>query len=292
MDLQYLKEFVILSEYLNFSQASEELYISQSVLSKHIHKLEKELGHSLFLRTSRKVQLTAFGEKYLVHAKEIVNAFIRSERAINDFLKSQDTTLTVGVIDNMQYFDVDKILSEYQRRYPEIKLKIYEDIEDNLYRRFRKGEINLFTVSVTDPSSLDYDYLPVFEGYLDVYCSCNHELAKLESITIEELVNTDVYLPAKGSAFSKMFEDIVKLKNLSTENFHYGNYGTNFIFIDSAIGVGLFPDYIMKKENRFKKIRLIPEIYHYGILAYRKNYILTRPERLFLKLYKEFIDKE
>ena len=48
MEVRYIREFVVLCECMNYSQAAEKLYISQSVLSKHIKALEKDIGAPLF----------------------------------------------------------------------------------------------------------------------------------------------------------------------------------------------------------------------------------------------------
>lgn len=62
LNVRYLEEFVTLTEKKNFLEAAECLFISQSCLSKHIKKLETEIGVELFERTTRTVVLTEFGQ--------------------------------------------------------------------------------------------------------------------------------------------------------------------------------------------------------------------------------------
>ena len=59
LNVRYLEEFVTLTEKKNFLEAAECLFISQSCLSKHIKKLETEIGVELE-RTTRTVVLTEF----------------------------------------------------------------------------------------------------------------------------------------------------------------------------------------------------------------------------------------
>ena len=72
MDIQYFSEFIKLVEIGNFMEAADELFISQSTLSKHINALEKELEVSLFDRTTRRVKLTQAGRALLPYAVKIV----------------------------------------------------------------------------------------------------------------------------------------------------------------------------------------------------------------------------
>ena len=65
MELNHLKEFVVLAKIENYMEAAENLFISQSTLSKHIKSLETELGINLFDRTTRQVKLNEAGRVFL-----------------------------------------------------------------------------------------------------------------------------------------------------------------------------------------------------------------------------------
>lgn len=71
MNIDYLKEFVVLADNGSFSRAAEVLFLSQSSLSKHIKALEQELDVLLFRRTTRCLELTEEGEVFLTYARRI-----------------------------------------------------------------------------------------------------------------------------------------------------------------------------------------------------------------------------
>ena len=73
LNVRYLEEFLTLTEKKNFLEAAECLFISQSCLSKHIKKLETEIGVELFERTTRTVVLTEFGQMLLPYARKMVS---------------------------------------------------------------------------------------------------------------------------------------------------------------------------------------------------------------------------
>ncbi|WP_418238246.1 helix-turn-helix domain-containing protein, partial [Ellagibacter isourolithinifaciens] len=58
MNIDYLKEFIDLSETFSFSATARRFYVSSSVLSKHISAMEKELAVKLLRRDSHGVELT------------------------------------------------------------------------------------------------------------------------------------------------------------------------------------------------------------------------------------------
>jgi DNA-binding transcriptional LysR family regulator len=72
LDLRLLRHFVAVAEELHFTRAAARLYVAQQALSRDIGRLERQLGVRLFTRTTRRVALTAEGERLLVRARELL----------------------------------------------------------------------------------------------------------------------------------------------------------------------------------------------------------------------------
>ena len=81
MDINYelYKVFYYVATTLSFSEASKQLYISQSAVSQSIKVLEKKLNQNLFIRSTKKVQLTPEGEILLRHIEPAINLIKRGE---------------------------------------------------------------------------------------------------------------------------------------------------------------------------------------------------------------------
>jgi DNA-binding transcriptional LysR family regulator len=72
LELHLLRHFVAVAEELHFTRAAARLYVAQQALSRDIGRLERQLGVRLFTRTTRRVALTAEGERLLVRARELL----------------------------------------------------------------------------------------------------------------------------------------------------------------------------------------------------------------------------
>ena len=105
MNTDYIIEFVSLVNNPSFSKTAEELFISQSSLSKHIRSMEKELGTPLFIRTTRSIELTDQGRLFLPYAKQIAELCASYTNELKAFSREGSNTLTLGVISNPQYYN-------------------------------------------------------------------------------------------------------------------------------------------------------------------------------------------
>ena len=72
VDMRLLRHFVAVAEELHFTRAAARLYVAQQALSRDIRRLEQQVGVQLLTRTTRRVALTAEGERLLVRARELL----------------------------------------------------------------------------------------------------------------------------------------------------------------------------------------------------------------------------
>ena len=82
MDIKWLKTFIVAAKYENFRQASEELFLTQPAVTKHIRRLEENLNIHLFNRTGKMVSLSPAGHKFLPYAMEMVDQY---DKKLEDF---------------------------------------------------------------------------------------------------------------------------------------------------------------------------------------------------------------
>lgn len=94
LDLRLLRAFVAVADELHFTRAAHRLYLAQQALSRDISRLESEIGAPLFVRSTRRVNLTADGERLLVHAR----ALLALNDAVLTELRGVSRPLVVDVI--------------------------------------------------------------------------------------------------------------------------------------------------------------------------------------------------
>jgi DNA-binding MarR family transcriptional regulator len=74
VELRHLRAFVALAQEPHLTRAAERLHLAQQAVSAQIRQLEHELGTALFVRTTRRVELTDDGRTLLSHAEPLLGA--------------------------------------------------------------------------------------------------------------------------------------------------------------------------------------------------------------------------
>ena len=96
IELRQLRYFLAVAEELNFSRAAERLHLVQQALSASIRRLESQLGVALFLRSTRRVELTVAGEVLVDGARAVVTAAIEAVERVQQVAEGRTGRITVG----------------------------------------------------------------------------------------------------------------------------------------------------------------------------------------------------
>ena len=116
----------------SFSKAAENLYISQPSLSARIIKLEEELGMPIFDRSTSPLRLTEFGEVYMEALREVDAIERRIENYISDISHLRTGKLTIGASNVFAAYVIPPLISKFQKRYPEVKIRLIEGNTETL----------------------------------------------------------------------------------------------------------------------------------------------------------------
>lgn len=120
--LHWLRAFAVSARYLSFTDAAEELLITQSAVSKQVRLLEQHLNQPLFLRGHRGLRLTEAGRNYL---PTVVRAFNALEEGTRSFLGySSDRNLHIKSNYAFATFWLTPHIHEFMEANPDVEMTI------------------------------------------------------------------------------------------------------------------------------------------------------------------------
>jgi DNA-binding transcriptional LysR family regulator len=153
MDLRQLEFFVAVASEKNFTRAAGRLHIVQSGLSASIHALEHELGAALFIRTTRRVELTPIGRAFLVEANRVLAAATDARHVVDEMRGLHRGTLSIGMFHALApLLDIADILGRFRAACPGVEIRLASGGSMKLIERVRGGELDLALAQLTGPA--------------------------------------------------------------------------------------------------------------------------------------------
>ncbi|QKJ85742.1 LysR family transcriptional regulator [Paramixta manurensis] len=136
--LQDMALFALVAECGSFTAAARRAGLPKSSVSQRISQLEQTLGLRLLNRTTRQLNLTFAGERYLIHCQEIMQASERADQAIERLRANPSGRLRITSPAGIGATLLARCNAEFQRRFPDVTLEVSvsDDIRDLVQEGF------------------------------------------------------------------------------------------------------------------------------------------------------------
>lgn len=231
MEIRLLREFVSLIETKSFQETSEQMNISQSALTKHIHKLEDEMGVSLFDRTTRSVELNEYGKSYYPYAKQIVKLYEEGDAMIASLLSQGKNVLRVALTPAIAYYGGTEILFSFSQKFPKYQLEITE--RPHVVELLTEQKCDFAFAMENDAMDSRMTRLLYKVDRLVVLFPASHPLAALEEVTLDQIRQERFILHRNSSG--EMHLETRKFLQLCKQANFKPTIATNLVSIQTII---------------------------------------------------------
>lgn len=269
MNFTNLTYFLFLAKELNFTSASNKLYISQQSLSTHIAKLEKTFDVKLFERT-QPLKLTTAGHIFYKYANHFLNLKKNLEAEMNYVKNEQIFEITIGSTVSRGALILPTLIKKYSDTHPKTKINIIQkrssnELEEILFKKqtdliigFTPHKNILFeSVYLT---SEDY-LLAIPENILKKYFPNNFKFI-IESL--KEKINLDLikscpFIAMPSNTYSGFILNKLCLKHQIVPNvaLEVGNIETQLALLYEGLGIVLIPSiFIKSQKNKLKNKKI------------------------------------
>ena len=188
METDYLREMLMLAEKCNYAEAADELFISQSSLSRHISAMEEKLGVKLFNRNSRFVRITPAGEQLVPYAKKIVRIENDYKLAVEAERNRNLTKLKIACAAPLSAYRVQSSLAAFIVENENIGISMSSRKPYGFKEMIKNGDCD-FAVIYDDEAEPDdsLDRLRIDTDRMTLILPEGHELAEKKSVSLSSL---------------------------------------------------------------------------------------------------------
>ncbi len=206
MKIEYLNDFLTLSETKNFSVCADALYISQPTLTRHIQDMEKELDVTLFERGPRGMVLTEAGALFLPYAKEILACSQKYTEALERYRAAKNHVLVLGSVYAMPQYGISPIIGAWGETHSEIKLRVLENDSNELFTWLRQGTIDgAFAREDFPDENGDFSRIHITRDHLVCLVPPDHPLSNEHTVSMQQLRNEKILYYEKSSLMRNLF---------------------------------------------------------------------------------------
>jgi len=291
LNLKQLEAFYLVVKKKSFTRAAEELSVTQPAVTIQVKSLEKSLNLRLIQQVGKKIQLTESGEFLYQYAEKIFDLVLDANEKMRDFKKLMRGTLRIGTTKNYARYIMPSLLSEFQRRFPGIKVILDEGNSEDMAKSVLEKKNELALISQLN---LDRKIKSLFFSTVEfvLVVSPEHRFSQRKSISLRELNGEPVILREKGSgsrtAILRKFQEYGIWPSVITEasslDFIVGyvkqNKGVSFMFE---------PDIKEELERGTLKVIFVEEgnIIFFTDIIYHSEKTLSPPGLAFLNVVNE-----
>lgn len=194
MLLRQMKYFAAVVECNSFTEAAEQMYISQSAISQQIQSLEKELGVKLIQRENRTFSLTPAGEYFYRQTMGILENVENLRRETIRLGQDNELRLRIGYLRCYSGQELHQAVAKFSELYPEVSIDIVNGTHEELYDLLRYGGVDLVLNDQRRAFSDDYMNYQLLQCDCYVEVSGRNKLGSLERVTLDDLKNTPCIL--------------------------------------------------------------------------------------------------
>ena len=191
MDLRGIRAFVRVAELGSITRASRELGIVQPALSRHIQRIETELGMALLIRLPRGVQLTLEGRRFLQHSRRILHEVAQATSTLAAESECAGR-VTVGLSPTLAPLLSPGIIERCSLSFPAVTLKIAEQFTRHMIGDMLNGQYDIALLT-NPPPSRSFAMVPVLTEPLVVVTGPQRR-GIAPALSLDELANTPLLI--------------------------------------------------------------------------------------------------
>ena len=209
MNTKILEYIIAIAQERSISKAAERFYLTQPVLSRHLKKIEEQIGAPLFLRQKDGMTLTEAGRIYINSAQNVLHLESELEADLRTMLAEKKNTLRVFV--DFPYISQlsDRVLPGFQQKYPDVQVRFLYGSTDEILATLAVGESGLGMLILPDRRLPALEYVTLRTDALTVVRPVggqNTDTVFIPPSGTSLRAEVDRWLVQQGAGFSAVLE--------------------------------------------------------------------------------------
>ena len=251
-----LKVFQSVAKNLSFTKASQELFVSQPAITKHIQELEACYQARLFDRQGNKISLTEAGKLLLEHSERILDAYKRLEYEMHLLHGDYIGELKLGASTTIAQYVLPPLLGNFIRKFPQVNLSLLNGNSREIETALQEHRIDLGLVEGIFRLP-NLKYTTFLDDELVAIVHAQSKLSLPDEITPEDLQHIPLVLRERGSGTLDVFERALLQHSSLNVLMYLGSTESIKLFLENTDCMGIVSIRSIYKELASGNFRVV-----------------------------------
>lgn len=258
VNYELYKVFYHVASCLSFSEAAEELYISQSAVSQSIKSLEDELDTALFIRNTKQVTLTKEGELLFKHIKPAFNLIKSGEQNIQEINSFKQGEIYIGANDTICKYFLLPYLKKFHELYPQIHIQITNRPSAKCVELLEQGAVDLIITNLPNQQIAEFMKVTKVFTFQDVFIAgAKYNQLNEKITTLEQLTDYPLLMLEKDTTTRKFFDNLLAKYDVKLEpEIELNSVDLLIEMAKISLGISFVPNYCLANKQDLFKINL------------------------------------
>lgn len=289
MDTNTLQAFVAVAENGSFSKAADQLFLTQSAMSKRIALLEDQLDSKLFDRIGRSVSMTEAGTALLPRARDILLQLDDAKRAINN-LTGGDITgeLSLAASHHISLHRLPPLLKQFSEECPKVELDLQFAESEVAYEGVLKGDLELALITLSPEPDPSIHSEIIWDDLLQYVVAQDHPLAAFDQIDLNQLTQFSAILPGSNTFTRTLVEQLFSQHELQLNVTMSTNYlDTIRMMVRIGLGWSLLPKSLVDSDLKVLHVTDSEPVHRNLGIIFHRNRTLSNAANHLVKMLRE-----
>lgn len=229
----------------HFGRAAKLAHVSQPTLSAQIHKVEQELGITIFDRQAKPIEPTDVGRALIEHAQTVVAAHENLMRLAAGRFQELSGPFALGIIPTLAPYVLPWFLARFAARHPAVELSVHERPTDELLAEIDHQRIDaaILATPLHEPSIQER---VLFYDPFYLYAHPDEPVLAEPEVDVDALDQRKLWLLQDGHCFRAQVINLCGIEreraHLGSVTFAGGSFETLRHLIDASEGYTLIPE--------------------------------------------------
>lgn len=272
--------------------------MTQPAVTFQIRQLEEYFNTRLFDRTHNRISLTEAGQQVFSYAERIIGLYNEMDNQVRKLTGDVMGVLVVGASTTIAEYRIPTLVGEFQRRFPDVKPRLKVSNTVGIVHMVENNEVDVGIVEAPVHNK-NLIVRVCWQDQLMLVCPPDHELAKRDSVKVEELLSYPFICREEGSGTRDVIVDYLTERKLMLSDLQltmeFGSPESIKAAVEAGLGITIISESTLDKEHKLQSVASVPldppMTRPFSIVYQRQKFRLRAMEE-FLAFTEERCDKQ